>query len=147
MLTREAVLEAVKGGRESECLDGRDYARLTDFFPTGDYEAFGFKLKDGVEPQPVKPWTEEAVREQLKADLEFAFEKALDKRGISASMMYEVVKMWLWVLEDELALVDDEEVYPQYGLPLLKRVALKYGFENPIGDDNGNEDKYSSEGE
>ena len=30
-----------------------------------------------------------------------------------------------------------------YGLPLLKAVAVKYGFKNPIGDDEGTEDKYS----
>jgi hypothetical protein len=50
--------------------------------------------------------------------------------------------MWLWVLDDELA---DFEAYAQYGLPLFKRVAVKYGFENPIGDDNGDEFQYSQE--
>ena len=67
-------------------------------------------------------------------DVAFGFEKALDKRGISSGLMYSVVKMWLRVLEDELAKSD---AYAQYGLPLFKAVAVKYGFPNPIGEDLG----------
>jgi hypothetical protein len=70
----------------------------------------------------------------------------LDKRGISAGLMYEVVKMWMWVLEDDLQ-NHNEEDYAQYGLPLLKAVAVKYEFKNEIGDDYGNEWKYSTESE
>lgn len=77
----------------------------------------------------------------LASDLEFAFEKALGQRGISASVMNDVIKMWMWVLDDE-ELANCEE-YAQYGLPLLKKVAVKYGLPNEIGDDYGNEsDKY-----
>ncbi len=140
MLSKKQVLDAVKGGRGSECIDGRDYSRLTDFFDTSEYEHFGFKLKDGAKtPEPVE-WTEEAVKNRLKGDLSFAFDKALGQRGLSAGMMHEVVKMWMWVLEDELQNDDD---YAQYGLPLFKKVAVKYGLENEIGEDYGNESKYS----
>ena len=31
------------------------------------------------------------------------------------------------------------------GLPLFKATALKYGFNNPIGDDEGNESNYGDE--
>lgn len=55
-------------------------------------------------------------------------------------MMYAVVKMWMVVLEDELQSFDE---YALYGLPLFKAVAVKYGFENPIGDDSGAESKYA----
>ena len=53
--------------------------------------------------------------------------------------MYEVIKMWLWILEDPLV---DFEDYAYYGLPLYKTVALKYGFFNPIGEDTGKESYY-----
>lgn len=33
-------------------------------------------------------WTRENILEQLKSDVEFGFEKALDQRGISASTWY-----------------------------------------------------------
>lgn len=86
-----------------------------------------------------KPFTEETIKQQLAADLTFAFEKALDKRSLSASAMHSVINFWLWVLEDDLL---NEDLYMYYGLPLLKAVAVKYGLPNPIGDDTGDEDKY-----
>jgi hypothetical protein len=139
MLTQEQVLSALKAGRESECLDGRDYARLTDFFSETDFEKLGYSLKEGAQHTP-KPWTLENIKEQLAKDVAFGFEKALDQRSISASMMYSVVKMWLWVLEDDL---QHNEDYREYGLPFLKAVATKYGLPNPIGEDAGTEDKYA----
>lgn len=141
MKTREEVIDAIRAGRETQCLDGRDYARLTDFFPVDLWPVFGIRLKEGVIPPAVVDWTEENILRHLKEDVTFGFEKALNKRGISAGLMYEVVKTWLWVLDDDL---QDHDDYPQYGLPLFKAVAVKYGFENPIGDDSGNENKYSA---
>jgi len=38
----------------------------------------------------------------------------------------------------------DESEYAQYGLPLFKATAVKYGFSNWIGDDTGSEDKYAA---
>lgn len=142
LLSQYEVLEAVKNGRKSECIDGRDYSRLANFFPVESWPLFGFRLKDGASiPEPVA-WTRENVVKQLTDDLAFGFEKALDQRGLSADAMYEVVKMWMWVLNDELQHFDG---YANYGLPLFRAVALKYGLENPIGNDDGNESKYASD--
>lgn len=143
MLTKEQVLDAVKDGRKSGCdhIDSRDYSRLLDFFESEHFETFGFKIKEGAEHIP-KEWTEATIMDQLRADVAFGFEKALNQRGISSGLMYEVVKMWMWVMEDDLQHHDD---YPMYGLPLFKAVAVKYGFENPIGDDSGDERKYNNE--
>lgn len=56
--------------------------------------------------------------------------------------MFGVVMSWNKVLEEGLE--DwDEDNYRYYGLPLFKATALKYGFDNPIGDDYGDECKYS----
>jgi len=144
MKTREQVLTAIKNGRGRgrECLDGRDYCRLAAFFPATDWPTFKVIKTDGTNTDPVIDFTEENVLKQLKEDLAFGFNKALDKRGLSADAMHTVVQMWLWVLdaEDEFLTVD----YAQYGLPLFKAVALKYGFPNPIGNDNGDEQKYAS---
>lgn len=139
MLTQDQILEAVKAGRQSECVDSRDYSRLVAFFPASDISVFGFVVKEGAEHVP-KEWTRENVLAQLAKDVDFGFEKALDKRGISAGMMNCVVRMWMWILDDPLQY--DEE-YAQYGLPYLKRVALKYGLPNLIGDDTGTEDQYA----
>lgn len=142
MLTQQQVIAAVESGRKAKCLDGRDYGRLCDFFAADDWHTFGFGPKEGVEVPPPKPWTREAIVEQMRADVAFGFEKALDQRGISAGLMHAVVEMWLWILEDGEF---DGREYAQYGLPLFKGVAVKYGFENPIGADDGDEAKYASE--
>ena len=140
MKTREQVLEATaKGELESHAIDGRDFSRLAQFFPESDLGKFGMELKEGAKWE-VRDFTEEEVKKQLKEDVAFGFEKALNQRGISSSLMYSCVKMWMWVLDDELQSFED---YAQYGLPLFKAVAVKYGFENPIGEDDGDEGKYS----
>jgi len=141
MKTRWDVLQAIKNGKESECIDRRDFHRLASFFPEEDLTTFGFELIKGSKWK-TKELTYENVVAQLKTDVEFGFEKALDKRGISSELMYEVVKMWMWVLNDDLADLKD---YAMYGLPLYKAVALKYGFENLIGKDEGNEPKYGED--
>ena len=139
MKTIEEVLELYK----TNTLDGRDIYRLVDFIPEEKLSLFGMELEDEYVGKHVAiPLTREAVLERLKNDVAFGFEKALNRRGISSSMMYEVVQMWTWILEDGLEDFDD---YAQYGLPLFKATAVKYGFNNPIGDDEGNEFCYSSD--
>lgn len=142
MLTKEEILYTIKRRNfKSKCIDSRDFGRLSMFFEKEDLKILGFEQKEGAEHIAI-PFTEENILKQLSGDVAFGFEKALNKRGISSSLMYYVVKMWLWVLEDKLRKNRD---YAQYGLPLFKSVAIKYGFPNPIGDDSGNEDKYSSD--
>ncbi len=138
MKTREQILEGIKNGRKSNCIDGRDFSRLAMFFPIKDFDILGCELIEGAKHTP-KDLTYDNVISQLKEDVAFGFKKALGQRGISSELMYEVVKMWSWVLEDELI---DFDSYTMYGLPLFKAVALKYGFNNPIGTDEGNEEKY-----
>lgn len=144
MKTREQMLDAVKAGKKPGCIDGRDFARLVAFFPVSEWVHFGFSLTEGAEPPAPEDLTEGNVLKHLTSDLEFGFEKALNQRGISASLMYEVVKMWLWVLDDPLK---DFGEYAQYGLPLFKAVAIKYNLPNPIGDDSGSEEKYAADGD
>lgn len=139
MKTLDFIIENYK----SETLDGRDLNRLAQFVPKERLSEIGLSLKDENAEWNHKELTRENVLEQLKSDVEFGFEKALDKRGISAGLMYEVVSMWNWILEEGL---EDFDNYAQYGLPLFKATAVKYGFDNPIGEDDGNEYKYSSEG-
>jgi hypothetical protein len=136
------TLEQVKTGHKSQTLDGRDISRLFQFIPEDQLLDFGLSIKDEYKGthEPI-PFTRENILVQLAKDVDFGFKKALDQRGISAGMMYEVVKMWNWILEEGL---EDFDSYAMYGLPLFKATALKYGFENPIGDDSGSERKYDN---
>ncbi len=72
------------------------------------------------------------------------FEKALNQRGISASLMFECVMMWNYILEEGLEGWGEDD-YAFYGLPLFKATAVKYGWDNPIGEDSGRERKYDSQ--
>ena len=140
MKTYEDIL-----GYQTSAIDGRDINRLIEFVQESDLPRLGVELKpEWVGKHRAKPFNREHILAQLERDLAFAFEKALNKRGISATCMWTVVSMWNWILEDGLEDFPDSD-YAQYGLPLLKATALKYGFENPIGDDTGSEDRYASD--
>ena len=138
------TLEQISESYKSNTLDGRDLNRLAQFIPFNMLSSFGLKLKEGVTEEEwnknVKEFTKENILIQLEKDVDFGFEKALNQRGISAGLMTNVVQMWNWILEEGL---EDFDEYPMYGLPIFKATAIKYGFENPIGDDYGNEEEYS----
>lgn len=131
------TLNYVKENYKSKTIDGRDLFRLMLFVPEEELKDFGFKLKGEHKETHISiPFTRENILKQLEEDVSFGFKKALDQRGISADLMFEVVKMWNWILEEGL---ENFSKYPMYGLPLFKATALKYGFENPIGEDSGSE--------
>ena len=126
----------------SECIDGRDATRLAMFVKAEDFHLLGLEIKKDAIHEPIE-WNVANVEAQVETDVDFAFEKALNKRGISASLMHEVLLMWFRILEPKFEVPS----YTQYGLPLCKAMAIYYGFENQIGDDIGNEYKYSAEAE
>lgn len=86
-------------------------------------------------------FTKQNVLKQLESDVAFGFKKALEKNLLISKLMFDVVKEWLFILEDPLKDFDD---YSMYGLPLFKAVAVKYGFDNPIGEDDGSENEYGN---
>jgi hypothetical protein len=131
------TLQQVKEMYKSQTIDGRDLSRLMQFIPEAELKDFGLELKDEyVGTHKHIEFTKENVLIQLVKDVDFGFEKALNQRGISAGLMAEVVQMWNWILEEGLEDFDD---YPMYGLPIFKATAVKYGFENPIGEASYNE--------
>lgn len=138
MKTIEEIIKNYENYETS--IEDRFGRRLCQFLTREQMVKIGFELEEGIDHTPAE-WTRENIINQLKSDVEFGFEKALNKRGISSSLMFSVVMSWNKVLEEGLE--DwDEDNYRYYGLPLFKATALKYGFDNPIGDDYGNEYKY-----
>ena len=136
MKTLEQVISAYK----SQTLDGRDLARLRLFVPNDQLHLLGLE-HEGEGERKVLPFTRENVLAQLEKDVAFAFEKALDRRGISSSFMFDCVMMWNWVLEEGLEGWDSDN-YAMYGLPLYKATALKYGFPDEIDGYEGNENRF-----
>jgi len=143
------TLEEIVKEYKSKTLDGRDLSRLAQFVPFDMLSELGIEPNEGYNTpekwnELVKPFTRENVLKQLKEDVSFGFEKALNRRGLSAGSMYECVRMWNIILEEGL---EDFDSYAQYGLPLFRETAVKYGFDNPIGDMYGDEDIFSSDSE
>ena len=139
------TLEQLAKDYKDNTLDGRQSYRLAQFLTYDKLAEFGLKPKDGVTEEKynksVKSFTRENILAQLKEDVAFGFEKALDKRGLSSGMMFKCVQFWNNILEEGLENWSDDN-YAMYGLPLFKATAVKYGWDNPIGDDYGNESKY-----
>lgn len=137
------TLEQITTEYKSNTFDGRDLNRLVDFIPEDLLPRLGIKLKEEfIGKHEALELTRENILKRLEADVAFGFEKALDQRGLSAGLMFQVVSMWNWILEEGL---QDFSEYAHYGLPLFKATAVKYGFNNPIGEDTGDEKKYSSD--
>lgn len=102
-------------------LEDRFGRRLCEFLTIEQMEQIGFELEDEYkEIHKPKEWTEENIIAQLKEDVLFGWEKACDERGISSSLMYEVVLTWCKVLENEFSYFNN---YSPYGKPLFEAVA------------------------
>lgn len=143
MLTKDYVIEHYSNfGPKSF---NRLGTRLAQFCTKEELKRLNIFTDESIEEwddSKVKDWTEENIIKQLEKDVAFGFEKALDNRGISASLMFEVVLAWNQILENYLKDWNPYD-YPMYGLPLFKATAVLYGFENPIGEDSGSEEYYN----
>ena len=108
-------------------LDNRDLDRLLTYVTFEEAQAiFSDRLKpeNAEEWGKVKPWDEETITAHARNSLAFAFEKALGQRGISASLMHTVMKMWMWVIQDDELL--DMAWYANYGLAYLYQIRDKH---------------------
>ncbi len=130
------TLEQINKEFKQKAIDGRDLSRLARFIPYSYFPCCGIELREETTEEEwnkrVIPFTRENILTQIEKDLAFAFEKALNERGISSALMYDVIRMWNWILEEGL---EDFDEYPMYGLPLFEATAEKYGFNNPVKDD------------
>lgn len=125
MKTLEYVKEHIEDFEEDTFLDRRFTKRLIDFIPTSEWPKFGFKYTGNEKIEP-KVWTEENVLDQLKRDVEFGYEKAVDERGISSELMAMVVNAWCKVLENGLNLNGNDGCYH---IKQFTTVAKHYGWE------------------
>ena len=106
-------------------VDRRFTKRFLKFIPTDEWETFGFRYT-GTEPYVPKEWTKENILAQLRDDVEFGYEKAMNERGISSELMAMVVEAWCNVLENGLDLDGDDG---WYHIRQFITVAKHYGWE------------------
>ena len=108
-------VEALSDGATWGDLDGRRRQRLIRLLP---YSAAKKWLNPQVTEADWCPLT--ALREECNNDLSFAWEKALDHRGLSADVMACVMEDWVWLLcRDEEYQQIVNAPYQNYGAPKL----------------------------
>jgi len=122
MKTLDYVKEHINEIEQDSFLDRRFTKRFLDFLPVEEFEKYGFRYTG--DEHVAKEWTEENILAQLRADVEFAIEKAVNHRGISAGLMNGVLVAWCIVLENGLESTD----YGWYGDKLIKKIDELYGF-------------------
>lgn len=125
----KTIEEIIKNYKEYETfIDDRFGRRFCEFLTIKQMGelGFGYSSKEAESKHIPKEWNEENVLIQMKEDVEFGWLKACNERGISASLMYNVVKSWCKVLDNKLANFDR---YEPYGKPLFLAVAELYGWE------------------
>lgn len=73
-------------------------------------------------------YTPENSRKLIRDYLEFAWEKANDERGISASRSQSHFRAWIWLAgDDEVLAAVESAPYEPYGKPKLEVVEAHYG--------------------
>lgn len=113
-------------------LEDRFGKRLCKFLTPEQAAQIGFAFRNEAEHKP-KEWNEENILAQLKDDVLFGYEKCIDERAISASLMYEVVKAWCKVLENGV----DEIPYYNFGREMFEKVASRYGWSEELAKISG----------
>ncbi len=101
-----------------------------DFHLAAEFLKPDTTAKDWGDPLPLN---RDTVVASLRHYTEFAWDKALGHRGISASRSVEKIREWLFILGDSeaVAYTEDDSHYPQYGVPILLFVSRRYGFSVP----------------
>jgi len=113
----------------------------------GDRDPFGFEREDLLSTLPkeelppeiaanapagYKPdgADREAVLSRMRDYMDFAIEKARDHRGLSALRSISHFKAWIWLLGDEDYEAMSWDRHGPYGVPILKQICERYGFEH-----------------
>lgn len=69
--------------------------------------------------------TDEKVVKEIKKYLPFAWDKANNRRGLSAARSLEHFSIWLWLIGED-ALAEEIQTYEYYGKPQLVAISEKF---------------------
>lgn len=96
-------------------------------------------VKDFLKPDAdlsdwkVQPQDLDAIKTKMRDYMEFAWEKAIDCRGLSAMRSINKFRAYLWLLENEklTKFCNQQENYSAYGKPMLAEICKEYDFSIP----------------
>lgn len=91
------------------------------------------KLESGEEQYGDVVTTIEECAQDFLDYMNFAWGKAEDERGISASRSIQKLGIWLWLMnrDDLRIIIEDDALYNPYGAPALIEVCSQMGIEVP----------------
>jgi len=129
MRTQDEIVARAKAG-DTQDMFGFGLSVLVEYIDADHIKPL---LKEDADP---KGWesmapTAENVLNDMKEYMKFAWEKAQNHRGLSASRSVVKMQAWLWLLGDEDLVAG--VMYAQYGAPILRKICAHYGF--PMPDD------------
>lgn len=78
------------------------------------------------------PWIRDTIVARLRKEVEEGFRHSISFLPLCSAETYVKVSFWMWCLNDENEYIFHMQ-YSDYGLPFLKAVAKKYGFDIPKG--------------
>ena len=81
------------------------------------------------------PRDELSIIGEIREYMPFAWEKARNKRGLSATRSIGHFRQWLWMIGNDelLAFAQNTGNYGDYGEPILRAISERYGCEIPAG--------------
>jgi len=130
--TDDEIVERIKE-LEKEDIFGWETCDLLECLPFNVAKQF---LKEDAEEDkwPNAPRDRESVLARMLDYMPFAWDKANNCRGISASRSLSHYRAWLWLLGDDLwkSLFDD---YRYYGKPQLVQICERFGWDPSQWDD------------
>lgn len=131
IISEKEILEIIKSKTDS--LFSFDKEVFVDYLPLE--EAKKFLTEESA--KAIKEWNQITTIEEAAQDfldyMNFAWGKALDKRGLSASRSIEKLGAWLQVMSrpDLATLIDTNSLYNPYGAPALIAVCKNMGIKIP----------------
>lgn len=132
MRTQEEIVERIHEVKTSDWM-GTQVDDLLDFLTFESAKEF-LKPEATKDKWEILELTKDFVLDAMRKYMDFAWEKCLGHRGISASRSLDHFRAWIWLLGDDQVLKDMEETeYAQYGAPQLRMLCEHYGFIWPEG--------------
>ena len=122
--THDEILERIELRRKRDLLDC-EWPKYLDVLP---YEKAKKYLQEDYDGKDWVAISEDDIRENAIEYMKFAWEKANNCRGISASRSLSHYIAWLWLLGEDG--FDDLDEYEFYGKPQLVRICEYLGLDH-----------------
>lgn len=131
MRTQDEILERIEAVTKMDWMG----TQRTDLVGALTFESAKPFLKDGVSEDDWTANTDDDIRKEAIDYMNFAWDKAINCRGLSAGRSMEHYMSWLWLLNDN-DLWCDLDNYNHYGKPQLVKICEHFGLDASKWDDN-----------